>query len=94
MKYIKPSAVSASMFRHQLPRIKRVRSGLLISRLSLYHKISTTRAILEEDQHPHYESRKYYPAHVGETIFERYNIILKLGWGANSTVWLAKDTNR
>ncbi|EFW20822.1 hypothetical protein CPSG_02665 [Coccidioides posadasii str. Silveira] len=50
--------------------------------------------IREEDQNPDYDPRKYYPARVGETISRRYRIISKLGWGANSTVWLAKDTTR
>lgn len=66
----------------------------MMSSMSSISQLSTPRAIREEDQHPHYDSRKYYPAHVGETIYERYCIISKLGWGANSTVWLAKDTNR
>lgn len=48
----------------------------------------------EEDQHPDYDAEKYYPARVGETISKRYFIISKLGWGSNSTVWLARDTNR
>lgn len=62
--------------------------------MSSISQLSTPRAIREEDQHPNYDSRKYYPAHVGETLYKRYYIISKLGWGANSTVWLAKDTSR
>ncbi|EAW09766.1 protein kinase domain protein [Aspergillus clavatus NRRL 1] len=50
--------------------------------------------IQEENQNPNYDPRKYYPARVGETISRRYRVISKLGWGANSTVWLAKDTTR
>ncbi|PYI31501.1 kinase domain protein [Aspergillus indologenus CBS 114.80] len=48
----------------------------------------------EENQSPNYDPRKYYPARAGETIARRYRILSKLGWGANSTVWLAKDTSR
>ncbi|KAB8255635.1 kinase domain protein [Aspergillus pseudonomiae] len=50
--------------------------------------------IREENQTPHYDPRKYYPARVGEIIARRYRIISKLGWGANSTIWLAKDRCR
>ncbi|PYH78067.1 kinase-like protein [Aspergillus uvarum CBS 121591] len=48
----------------------------------------------EENQSPNYDPRKYYPARVGETIARRDRILSKLGWGADSTVWLAKDTSR
>ncbi|PYH70577.1 kinase-like protein [Aspergillus vadensis CBS 113365] len=49
---------------------------------------------LEEERNPHYNPQKYYPARIGETIGNRYRIISKLGWGANSTAWLAKDISR
>ncbi|KAE8406443.1 kinase domain protein [Aspergillus pseudonomiae] len=55
---------------------------------------ATYPVIREENQTPHYDPRKYYPARVGEILPRRYRIISKLGWGANSTVWLAKDTCR
>ncbi|PYI05931.1 kinase-like protein, partial [Aspergillus sclerotiicarbonarius CBS 121057] len=54
----------------------------------------TSPFIREEDQSPYYNPETYYPARVGETICNRYRIISKLGWGTNSTVWLAKDTTR
>ncbi|OJI91261.1 hypothetical protein ASPTUDRAFT_916069 [Aspergillus tubingensis CBS 134.48] len=49
---------------------------------------------LEEERNPHYNPKKYYPARIGETIGNKYCIISKLGWGANSTAWLAKDISR
>ncbi|PWY82141.1 hypothetical protein BO70DRAFT_429204 [Aspergillus heteromorphus CBS 117.55] len=48
----------------------------------------------EEDQAPDCDPAKYYPARIGETLSGRYRMISKLGWGGNSTVWLAKDTTR
>ncbi|PYH35152.1 kinase domain protein [Aspergillus neoniger CBS 115656] len=48
---------------------------------------------IEEERSPGYDPRKYYPARIGETV-GKYRIISKLGWGANSTAWLAKDTSR
>ncbi|KAJ0425683.1 kinase domain protein [Aspergillus carlsbadensis] len=50
--------------------------------------------INEENHAPKYDPRKYYPARIGETRNRRYRLLSKLGWGANSTVWLAKDMSR
>lgn len=49
-------------------------------------------SISEEDQYAYYDPKKYYSARIGEIISGRYYIVSKPGWGANSTVWLAKDT--
>jgi serine/threonine protein kinase len=48
----------------------------------------------EEDESTSYDATKYYPACIGELIHHKYRLISKLGWGSNSTVWLAKDTSR
>jgi serine/threonine-protein kinase SRPK3 len=82
------------MSRYQLPRINGIRFGFGAPVIPPDSRPSTPGRILEEDQHPNYDSRKYYPARIGETVSERYSIISKLGWGANSTVWLAKDIAR
>lgn len=37
------------------------------------------------------EGGGFYPLRLGETLDERFVITRKLGWGGNSTVWLAKD---
>jgi serine/threonine-protein kinase SRPK3 len=49
--------------------------------------------LLEEEENPGYDSKRFYPAHVGQTI-QKYQIVSKLGWGTSSTVWLAKEINR
>ena len=49
--------------------------------------------ILEEEENPDYDRRRFYPVRVGETI-QKYQIVSKLGWGTGSTVWLAQDINR
>lgn len=46
---------------------------------------------LEEQRLPKYSSRKYYPMRIGEILNDRYQIVTKLGFGAYSTVWLARD---
>ncbi|KAJ5542825.1 kinase domain protein [Penicillium sp. DV-2018c] len=48
---------------------------------------------MEEELGQGYDPGKYYPAQIGQTI-GKYLVISKLGWGANSTAWLAKDTSR
>ncbi|KAG2019404.1 hypothetical protein GB937_004946 [Aspergillus fischeri] len=48
----------------------------------------------EEDSSAGYDATKYYPARIGELVHNKYRLISKLGWGGNSTVWLAKDTSR
>ena len=38
-----------------------------------------------------YRPGGYHPVHLGDVYHERYRVIHKLGFGANSTVWLARD---
>ncbi|KAL3477138.1 kinase domain protein [Aspergillus californicus] len=64
---------------------------------SIFRSVSRAKSppsIREENRNLNYDPRKYYPARIGETISNRYRITSKLGWGANLTVWLAKDTTR
>ncbi|KAK9787336.1 hypothetical protein SCARD494_10651 [Seiridium cardinale] len=46
---------------------------------------------IEEETFPDYVASRYYPADIGETFVDRYQIVGKLGFGASSTVWLARD---
>ncbi|KAK7972702.1 kinase-like protein [Apiospora saccharicola] len=54
------------------------------TRISLDEKI-------EEELFPDYVASHYYPVRVGEVLRDRYQIVGKLGFGATSTVWLARD---
>ncbi|KAF4949127.1 hypothetical protein FGADI_9131 [Fusarium gaditjirri] len=49
---------------------------------------------VEEEKTPNYHADRFYPIHLGQVLAERYQIATKLGYGANSTVWLARDLNR
>ncbi|CAG8409164.1 unnamed protein product [Penicillium salamii] len=40
---------------------------------------------------PGYVASRYYPNQIGEIIKNRYQVVGKLGFGATSTVWLARD---
>src|SRR2546423_8600769 len=46
---------------------------------------------VEEEQIPSYRPEDYYPVYIGEVFNSRYQIVTKLGFGANSTVWLCRD---
>lgn len=46
----------------------------------------------EEEHHPHYKPERFYSVSPGDVVKQgQYSIISKLGWGGNSTVWLAED---
>ncbi|KAF2137768.1 uncharacterized protein K452DRAFT_329108 [Aplosporella prunicola CBS 121167] len=45
----------------------------------------------EEETLPDYHSINYYPAHIGEVLNFKYQIITKFGYGMYSTVWLCRD---
>ncbi|KAI1999914.1 hypothetical protein LOZ67_003319 [Ophidiomyces ophidiicola] len=44
-----------------------------------------------EETIPGYVAARYYPVRIGEVFNERYQVVGKLGYGATSTVWLARD---
>jgi serine/threonine-protein kinase SRPK3 len=46
---------------------------------------------VEEETLPGYVASRYYPVRIGEVFHARYQIVGKLGFGATSTVWLARD---
>ncbi|PGH10044.1 CMGC/SRPK protein kinase [Blastomyces parvus] len=48
-------------------------------------------AKFEEETLPDYHPADYYPAHIGEVLADRYQIVGKLGYGVASTVWLGRD---
>lgn len=47
--------------------------------------------VLDEERFEKFQQGQYYPAHVGDVICSRYQIVGKLGFGTTSTVWLARD---
>ncbi|KAJ8126260.1 hypothetical protein O1611_g7378 [Lasiodiplodia mahajangana] len=46
---------------------------------------------IEEENLPDYRASRFYPTYIGEVLRDRYQIVGKLGFGASSTVWLARD---
>ena len=55
-----------------------------------FKRISESQKI-EEETMPDYVATRYYPVHIGEVFASRYQVVGKLGFGATSTVWLARD---
>ncbi|KAF5966996.1 CMGC/SRPK protein kinase [Fusarium bulbicola] len=49
---------------------------------------------IEEERTPNYSPERFYPIRLGQLLNGRYQVATKLGYGANSTVWLARDLNR
>ncbi|KAE8153633.1 kinase-like protein [Aspergillus avenaceus] len=49
--------------------------------------------LIEEETLPDYVASRYYPVRIGEILRDRYQVVGKLGFGASSTVWLARDIN-
>lgn len=47
--------------------------------------------LLDEEISPSYDPKRFYPANPGDVLASRYQILVKVGWGVSSTVWLARD---
>lgn len=45
----------------------------------------------EEESLPNYNAEQFDPVRIGETLHDRYVVLGKLDYGANSTVWLCRD---
>ncbi|KAI3005997.1 hypothetical protein CBS147346_4024 [Aspergillus niger] len=50
--------------------------------------------LVDEEISPVYDSKYFYPAKPGEVLGDRYQTLVKVGWGVSSTVWLACDLQR
>jgi hypothetical protein len=56
--------------------------------------MSTFADPIEEEILPRYSPQNYYPVSIGQVFDKRYKVLAKLGFGGESTTWLAQDTNR
>ena len=50
--------------------------------------------LVDEETGPAYNPRSYYPAKPGQVLASHYQLLVKIGWGTRSTVWLARDITR
>lgn len=46
---------------------------------------------VEEELMPAYDRGLFFPVKLGDIFQARYQVISKLGYGANSTVWFCRD---
>jgi serine/threonine-protein kinase SRPK3 len=46
----------------------------------------------EEHALSKFYQKRYYPVKIGDVLNSRYHVVCKLGFGAYSTIWLARDT--
>ena len=58
------------------------------------HTILPADVPIEEERIPGYDPRRFLPVNPGDLLNNRYKVVVKLGWGTTSTVWLAQDTHR
>lgn len=72
-----------------IPQLRRKWTPLNFSNPN-FVRIPTTQPI-EEETIPGYVAGRYYPTRIGEVLKDRYQVMGKLGFGASSTVWLARD---
>ncbi|KAK4182015.1 Serine/threonine-protein kinase [Podospora australis] len=47
--------------------------------------------LIEEECFPWYQPEKWYSVEIGDVIKDRYQILVKLGYGSVSTAWLCRD---
>ncbi|KAJ5587170.1 uncharacterized protein N7459_002935 [Penicillium hispanicum] len=76
-------------FLQSLPRLGRRWTPLHFTNPN-FIRIPMSQAI-EEETIPGYIAGRYYPTRIGEILQGRYQVVGKLGFGASSTVWLARD---
>lgn len=50
--------------------------------------------LVDEEVCPGYNSATFYPAKPGELLDNKFQLLVKIGWGSQSTVWLARDISR
>ncbi|KGO70658.1 hypothetical protein PITC_055490 [Penicillium italicum] len=50
--------------------------------------------LVDEEGCVDYNSANFYPAKPGEVLAKKFQLIVKIGWGTQSTVWLARDISR
>lgn len=52
------------------------------------------RELVDEEVCPNYNSTAFYPAKPGEVLAKKSQLLFKISWGSQSTVWLARDISR
>lgn len=53
--------------------------------------IVSEKQVLEEDRFDDFKAGLYYPVNIGDVYDSRYQVLVQLGLGTTSTVWLARN---
>lgn len=78
-------------FHNPLPTGSRPPSSRRNLSVARANPIIKTRQAVEEETLPVYDPDEFYPVHIGDVFKERYHVLGKLGFGANSTTWFCRD---
>lgn len=54
-------------------------------------RLISTPKLVDEERVPWYEENRFYPAKPGDVLADRFQILVKIGYGSSSTTWLARD---
>lgn len=49
---------------------------------------------IEGEKKQNYDPKQFYPVKLGEIFHDRYQVVVKVGFGGHSTVWLARNLHR
>jgi hypothetical protein len=47
--------------------------------------------LFDKEVCPDYKLASFYPAKPGEVLIKKFQLLVKIGWGSQLTVWLARD---
>lgn len=50
--------------------------------------------LVDEEICPDFNPANFYPAKPGEVLANKFQLLVKIGWGSQSIVWLARDISR
>ena len=50
--------------------------------------------LIDEMRMPWYNDNSFYPAKPGDILADRFQILVKIGYGSSSIVWLARDIRK
>jgi hypothetical protein len=57
-------------------------------------KLISSSNLVDEERLPWYEKDSFYPARPGDVLADRFQILVKIGYGSSSTAWLARDIRK
>jgi len=50
--------------------------------------------LIEEERRQDYDPKHFYSVKLGEIFHDKYEVVVKVGFGGGSTVWLTRNLQR